>query len=269
MSTSFEHDSRELAETYARQDRQFENFRPVVEKLGLREGARVLDVGCGTGRLARYLAERVGPTGRVTGIDPLPERIELARTEGGTSRFEVGNAEDLGAFADASFDAVSMSSVLHWIADKPKALAEVRRVLRAGGRLGVTTTPIELSDAGTIGRTIRAVVRGAPYIGKVDIAPVSVITRKTTTTELVTLVVESGLELIELNILERTMTHASGTELVDFLEASAFGNFTRIVAEPLRPQFRADLAAEFDTHKSPEGVVTRGWTLNFVAARAG
>jgi ubiquinone/menaquinone biosynthesis C-methylase UbiE len=54
-------------------------------------------------------------------------------------RFEVGRGEDLSAFEDESFDAVCMSSVLHWLADKAKALAEVRRVLRPGGQLGVTT----------------------------------------------------------------------------------------------------------------------------------
>lgn len=268
MSTSFEHDSKQLAETYAGQDRQFENFLRVADKLGLVEGACVLDVGCGTGKLARWLAERVGPRGSVTGIDPLPERIELARADAGAVRFDVGNAEDLRAFADASVDVVTMSSVLHWVADKPKALAEVRRVLRPGGRLGVTTTPIELADAGTIGRTIRTLVSKPPYVGHVDIAPVKGLTTGTTTTDVVKLVVGSGLDLVELNILERNMTYASGAELVEFLEASAFGNFSRIVAEPLRPQFRADLAAAFDAQKSPEGVISRGWTLNFVARRS-
>jgi arsenite methyltransferase len=265
--TSFEHDSKQLAESYANQDRQFANFRPVIEKLGLVAGARVLDVGCGTGQLARLLSERVGSTGSVTGVDPLPERIELARSAVAGVRFEVGTAEDLGAFADASFDAVTMSSVLHWVADKAKALAEVRRVLRPGGRLGVTTTPIELSDEGTIGKAIRLVLRGAAYAGNVDLAPVKGLTSGTTTTDVVKLVVGSGLALVELHILERNMTYASGAELVDFLEASAFGNFSRIVAEPLRPQFRADLAAAFDAQKSPEGVIARGWTLNFVATR--
>src|SRR5215475_3374812 len=100
--TSFMHDSRSLAETYDRvSDLQFEGGKRLVERLGLKEGARVLDVGCGTGRLAQWIAERVGTKGAVVGIDPLEERIRIARSRGGgTASFEVGQAEDLRAFED-------------------------------------------------------------------------------------------------------------------------------------------------------------------------
>src|SRR5262249_6553897 len=115
MTTSFAHDSRDLAEMYDRvSDLQFEGGKRLVDRLGLKEGACVLDVGCGTGRLAQWIAERVGTTGFVAGIDPLDERIDIARSRGGTVRFEVGQAEDLRAFEDASFDIVCMSSVFHW-----------------------------------------------------------------------------------------------------------------------------------------------------------
>src|SRR5215218_1410938 len=140
MSTSFAHDNRHLAETYDRvSDLQFEGGKQLIERLGLEEGARVLDVGCGTGRLTRWIAERLGPKGSVVGIDPLEHRITVARSEAGPVRFEVGQAEELGAFEDSSFDAVCLSSVLHWVADKARALAEIRRVLRPGGRVALTT----------------------------------------------------------------------------------------------------------------------------------
>src|SRR4051812_26663950 len=107
MTTSFTHDSRRLAEIYERaSDLQLEGGKRLVERLGLEEGAHVLDVGCGTGRLARWIGERLGPEGSVVGIDPLQERIGIARSQGGAARFEVGHAEALGAFEDASFDAV-------------------------------------------------------------------------------------------------------------------------------------------------------------------
>jgi ubiquinone/menaquinone biosynthesis C-methylase UbiE len=110
MTISFAHDSRHLAETYDRvSDLQFEGGKRLVERLGLEEGARVLDIGCGTGRLAQWTGERLGPKGSVVGIDPLEDRIGIARSHGGALRFEVGQAEDLGAFEDASFDAVCMS----------------------------------------------------------------------------------------------------------------------------------------------------------------
>jgi SAM-dependent methyltransferase len=151
MTTSFEHDSRNLAQTYNRvSDLQFEGGKRLVERLGLDEGARVLDVGCGTGRLAHWIAERVGTKGAVTGIDPLEERIQIARSHGGAVRFDVGQAEDLGAFEDGSFDAVCMSSVFHWVADKAKALAESTSRPATRRALGVTTLPHELSRAGTV-----------------------------------------------------------------------------------------------------------------------
>lgn len=65
------------------------------------------------GRLARWIAERLGPKGSVVGIDPFEHRIRVARANAGTVRSEVGQAEDLGAFEDSSFDAVCLSSVLH------------------------------------------------------------------------------------------------------------------------------------------------------------
>jgi ubiquinone/menaquinone biosynthesis C-methylase UbiE len=269
MTTSFEHDSRQLAETYDRlsSDRQLVGGKRIVERLGLEEGARVLDVGCGTGQLARWIAERVGPKGSVVGLDPLAERIDIARSGGGAVRFEVGQAEDLGAFEDASFDAVCMSAVFHWVSDKAKALAEVRRVLRPGGRLGVTTLPHELADAGTIAHVLRSLLQRAPYVGHVDVSSLTFAKRGTTTTDLVTMVHGSGLELVELHIMPRIMTHASGEELVDFLEASAFGNFLRIVTEELRPTLRADLVAAFDALEGPEGIVVRDWAILFIAAR--
>jgi ubiquinone/menaquinone biosynthesis C-methylase UbiE len=268
MTTSFTHDSRSLAETYDRvSDVQFEGGKRLVERLGLKEGARVLDVGCGTGRLAHWIAERVGATGAVAGIDPLAERIHIARSRGGAARFEVGRAEDLHAFEDASFDAVCMSSVLHWVDDKAKALAEVRRVLRPGGLLGVTTLPHELARAGTVGLVLEPLLARAPYAGRVDASMLTLAKRGCTTTELVSLVVESRLELLELHVMKRARIHASGEALLDFIDASAFGTFLVSAPEDLRPSLRADLIAAFDAQKGPDGLVVHGWGVLFVAKR--
>jgi ubiquinone/menaquinone biosynthesis C-methylase UbiE len=268
MTTTFAHDSRHLAETYDRvSDSQFERGKLLVEALGLAQGARVLDVGCGTGRLARWIAERLGPQGSVAGIDPVQERIDVARSRGGPVRYEVGQAEDLGAFEDASFDAVCMTSVFHWVSDKAKALAEARRVLRPGGRLGVTTFPHELSGAGTVARIIEPLLQRAPYVAHIDLSGLPFAKRRDTTTDLVSLVLASGLELVELHVTPRISKHASGEALVDFIEASFFGNFLRIVPEPLRPSLRADLVSALEAQRGPDGVVARDWGVLFVAAR--
>jgi SAM-dependent methyltransferase len=76
MTTSFDHDNPRLAAIYDRlSESQFQSGKRLVERLELRSGNRVLDIGCGTGRLAEWIAEIVGPDGNVVGIDPLPERV--------------------------------------------------------------------------------------------------------------------------------------------------------------------------------------------------
>jgi arsenite methyltransferase len=260
--TSFARDSRQLAEHYERtSDPQLESGKQLVERLGLVPGARVLDIGCGTGRLTRWIAARLGPKGSVVGIDPLEERIGVARSHGG--QFEVGRAEELGAFEDASFDAVCLSSVFHWVSDKARALAEIRRVLRPGGRLAATTTPQELVRAGTVALALRPLLCRPPYVSHAA----ALGTRGCTSTELVSLVLESGLELMELHVTQQSSTHESGAAFVEFAEASAFGNLLGLVPEELRAAFRADLVAAFERQRGPDGVVVRGWGVLFVARR--
>jgi SAM-dependent methyltransferase len=267
VADPFTNDSRHLAQTYERaSDLQFEVGRRLVERLELGEASHVLDIGCGTGRLTRWIGERIGPRGSVVGIDPLEERIGIARSHGGAVRFEVGQAETLDAFEDASFDVVCMSSVLHWVADKAKALAEIRRLLRPGGRLGVTTIPHELAGAGTVALVLHPLLRRPPYAGHVDLSALTS-GKRCTSTDLVLLVLESGLELVELHVTQHESRHESGEAFVDFAEASSFGNLLRIVPEELRASLRADLVSAFDRQKGPDGVVVRGWGVLFVATR--
>jgi SAM-dependent methyltransferase len=99
-------------------------------------GRRVLDAGCGTGRLAVLLAEGYGC--KVWGVDPSPEMIEVARArvpEGVGLR--IGRAEDL-PFKNGWFERAAMTLVLQLV-DRPAALAELRRVLAPGGRLAIAT----------------------------------------------------------------------------------------------------------------------------------
>jgi ubiquinone/menaquinone biosynthesis C-methylase UbiE len=111
-----------------------------VELAGLRTGEAVLDVGCGTGTLAIAAKRRVGPTGRVFGLDASPEMLSRARkkaTETGTEiDFQMASAEAL-PFSEATFDVVLSTTVFHCLPDRARRLCirEMARVLKPGGRL--------------------------------------------------------------------------------------------------------------------------------------
>jgi demethylmenaquinone methyltransferase/2-methoxy-6-polyprenyl-1,4-benzoquinol methylase/phosphoethanolamine N-methyltransferase len=114
--------------------------RKIVALAAITPGQRVLDVGCGPGRLAIVAAAAAGPTSEVCGIDPAPEMIERARRNaaraGVTISLDVGVVEALPYDAD-HFDVVLSTLMLHHLPDdvKRRGLAEIRRVLRPGGRV--------------------------------------------------------------------------------------------------------------------------------------
>jgi SAM-dependent methyltransferase len=105
-----------------------------VAEAGLR-GARVLDAGCGTGRLAAELAD--SGLARVWGVDSSPEMLAVARAKTRRAGFKDGRLEAL-PFRDGWFDAAVAWLVVHLV-DRRAAFAELRRVLGPGGRLAVVS----------------------------------------------------------------------------------------------------------------------------------
>jgi ubiquinone/menaquinone biosynthesis C-methylase UbiE len=115
----------------------FAHWGPVLcDAAGVVPGQRILDVGCGTGAATLAAAQRVGPGGSVVGLDANPEMLAVARRKPGGVQWRDGKAESL-PFDDASFDAVISQFAMMFFDDAVAALREMRRVLRAEGRMAV------------------------------------------------------------------------------------------------------------------------------------
>jgi ubiquinone/menaquinone biosynthesis C-methylase UbiE len=117
--------------------------RETVERLGLGPGARVLDVCCGSGASALAAAERVGSGGAVLGVDLADNLLALARAKARARglrniEFERGDLLDLRQ-AQSGFDSVVCVFGIFFVSDIERAVRELWRAVRPGGRLAITT----------------------------------------------------------------------------------------------------------------------------------
>jgi demethylmenaquinone methyltransferase/2-methoxy-6-polyprenyl-1,4-benzoquinol methylase len=120
--------------------------RAIIADLGLPQGSRGLDVGCGVGLFALWLAESIGAPGCVVGVEPTEERAKAARELvggrlDGRLEFRQGDGTAL-AMEDGSFDWLWCGDVLHHIVETDAALREFRRVVRPGGRVIVKESQV-------------------------------------------------------------------------------------------------------------------------------
>ena len=109
---------------------------PLLDAAGVGVGQSVLDVACGTGILARTALARVGPMGRVSGLDLNEGMLTVARGLSMDIEWRQGDAEHL-PFPDDSFDVVLCQSALMFFPDATRALREMARVYTPGGVVGV------------------------------------------------------------------------------------------------------------------------------------
>jgi demethylmenaquinone methyltransferase/2-methoxy-6-polyprenyl-1,4-benzoquinol methylase len=139
--------------------------REALARAGLQPGMRVLDVGTGTGLLAREIVHLVGSPGHIVGLDPSPGMMAAGRRQPGI-QFVQGVGERL-PFPDAHFDFLTMGYALRHVPDLDQTFEEYRRVLKPGGRMLL----LEITrPASTLGLTLARLYFGTvvPWLTRIS-----------------------------------------------------------------------------------------------------
>ncbi|WIM12509.1 methyltransferase domain-containing protein [Enhydrobacter sp.] len=259
-------DSDELARDYERisATRQFQSGQRLAADLGILPGERVLDLGCGTGLLAEHIADIVGPQGKVVGIDPLPLRIELARSKRRDNlSFEVGDAYHLDMLADSSLDVVIMNAVFHWFPEKTRPLLECARVLRPGGRVGIGTV---LKGHRTRMHQIASRVLAEPPFDRFP-RPRAQLTFPVDAEEMRAFFEMTGFSASLIEVRESTRMWPSPEAAIRFSEASSFGNFLGHLPPELKARARTAIRQRLQGLMTADGIIHHGRRLVAIAVR--
>ncbi|EHA47035.1 trans-aconitate 2-methyltransferase [Pyricularia oryzae 70-15] len=248
-------DTKELAKGYTVNNATQHNAGLfLLDRLAVKPGMHVLDVGCGPGNLTAHIAEVVGPTGKVVGMDPSKERIalaeELAPTKSNLS-FVVGQAEDLSRFADGSFDIIYVNSTFHWIGDQARALREFHRVLKpGGGRVGISGGS---GDFVAWHQTVKAAVMAQePFCQYPDTEGTGPKFLKRE--EMERLLGLAGFADYSMVINVITKEVKDGYAMIEWLDTSSSGKTYGGVPLELQPQAREAMKREWDKYMTENGI---------------
>ena len=233
-------------------------FEPWAERLlafaAVRPGERVLDVACGTGSVSREAARRVGPGGKVVGLDLNEGMLAVARraSAGAAIEWREGDAARL-PFPDGAFDVVTCQQALQFFPDRPRALREMRRVLASGGRValavlrGLAQSPAYAPLADALARHV-SVEAGAMLR---SIFP------GWTREEVLALLNDAGFREVEARIEVGAIRYPSAEEFLRQEAAcSPLAGVLRAMPDAARDALVRDLEAALRAHTDDGGIVT-------------
>ncbi|HEX6157820.1 MAG TPA: class I SAM-dependent methyltransferase [Burkholderiales bacterium] len=232
-----------------------------LDWLGARRRATWLDVGCGTGVLAETLLELCAPE-RVDAVDPAPAQLQAAARgpAAGRATFRVADARRL-PFPDASFDVVASALVINFIPDRAPALAEMRRVARAGGQVAgyVWDFTEELSPSGPLRRAMRRFGVDVPGIPGTDASRLDALRA---------LFQGAGLERIETRTIDVCLAYS---DFEDFWQAQTpgYAPTTKVIAAMKESErTRLMYAVQASLPCGPNGSIEYCARVNAIKARA-
>ena len=191
--------------------------RSALVRAGLASGAQVLDVGIGTGMVAREALRLIGPQGRLVGVDPSPGMMGEVHLPGVELRR--GRAEALPC-DDASADFLSLGYALRHIADVSAAFAEFHRTLRPGGRV------LLLEITRPVGRLSTSLLRG--YMRAVVPLIARAVGRRSNTAELWRYYWDTIEACISPQVVMGALRTAGFTEVHRHLELGIFSEYTAV-----------------------------------------
>ena len=232
-----------------------------LEWLAPPKGARWLDVGCGTGAFTELVLGSCSPA-NVMGIDPFPEQIEYARSlpVARLAEFKVADALNL-PFPDCSFDVVASALVINFMPDRPRGLAEMRRVAKPGGLVAGYVWDFAGGRA-----TGAPLAKGMRAIGIEP--PITPGTKDTTSGALQSLFTAAGLQTVEVRQIEIEPTYSS---FEDFWTSqtgsvSPTAKFIGLLTDPERLRLRDAVRSSLPS--SGDGSVSYSACAHAIKARA-
>ena len=241
----------------------------LVERIGINEGARVLDVGVGRGANLFPAAEKVGSHGQVTGIDLAEQMVQETGAE--IKRRGLSNASVLAmdaehlTFEDASFDYVLCGFAIFLFPHFEQALAEFLRVLRSGGTVGVTVRVpgklgITVAHDGSLSRWYSKLI--SEYHEQHHF-PLSAGGARLDLNELPSYLTKAG--FVDVHVLQE-QTEFIYTDAQQWWDAK-WTHGTRYSLEHMAPevlaQFKAEVFARLAEEQRPDGIHEE-WNLHYV-----
>jgi arsenite methyltransferase len=257
-------DTEDLARGYTRaNDTQYNAGLFLLSHLQITPGLHILDVGCGTGNLTAHLAELVGSEGSVVGVDPSAERVAIANELAQANlSFHEGIAEDLSRFDAAKFDVVFVNSTLHWVQDQAGAMKEFARVLKPGGKLGISGGS---GDYLTAQEKIKEkVLSREPYRNYPEEAPPKFLKER----EIQKLLDDAGFADRKIVVNKIVKATKNAEEMINWLDTSSSGKTYGNMPLDMRPKARKEMKTEWDKLMTDEGIRMDMELLVTVAVRS-